>query len=140
MIPSIHVDAPIEQVGTTPNGDMDTPKLQFDTAWYGLGPRPGEIGSAVIDGHVDWKDGSGAAFADLYRLKPGNKVVVKDDRGASINYVVVTSRIFNPDSDATDVFRSNDGKAHLNLITCDGLWNKAINGYSQRLVVFTEKE
>jgi sortase A len=134
------VDAPIEQVGVTSEGDMDVPKQQFDTAWYKLGPRPGEIGSAVIAGHKDWKNGESAIFADLHKLQPGDKVVVEDDRGLLITYVVRTSRGYNPDSDATDVFRSNDGRAHLNLITCEGLWDKNAKSYSQRLIVFTDKE
>lgn len=139
-IPSIGIDAPIEHVSVTIDGDMDVPKLQFGTAWYKLGPRPGEIGSAVIAGHKDWKNGEDAIFANLHKLKPGDKVVVEDNRGLLITYVVRTSSTYNPDSDATNVFRSNDGKAHLNLITCQGEWDKNTEGYSQRLVVFTDKE
>jgi sortase A len=140
IIPNINVNAPIEDVGVTPAGDMDTPKLQFDTAWYNLGPRPGEIGSAVIAGHKDWKNGENAIFEDLHKLKPGDKVIVEDDRGSLMTFIVRTSQAYNPDSDATNIFRSNDGKAHLNLITCQGAWDKNAKSYSQRLVVFTDKE
>ena len=48
-------------------------------------------------------------------------------------------RTYDATADATDVFISNDGKAHLNIITCDGAWNKNMNQYSQRLVIFTDK-
>jgi hypothetical protein len=37
------------------------------------------------------------------------------------------------------VFASNDGGAHLNLITCAGEWNKGKKSYSERLVVFADK-
>jgi len=40
---------------------------------------------------------------------------------------------------ATDVFTSSDGKAHLNLITCDGIWDKNAAQYSERLVVFADR-
>jgi len=35
---------------------------------------------------------------------------------------------------------TNDGLAHLNLITCIGVWEQITQGYSQRLVVFTDRE
>ncbi|MFZ2299818.1 MAG: class F sortase [Candidatus Moraniibacteriota bacterium] len=54
--------------------------------------------------------------------------------------MVRESRSFDPDADALDVFSSDDGKAHLNLITCEGVWDKASKRYSKRLVVFTDKE
>jgi len=35
---------------------------------------------------------------------------------------------------------SSDAKAHLNLITCEGVWDKVSKSYSKRLVVFTDRE
>src|SRR5665647_1830768 len=49
-IPTINVDATVESVGLTPDGDMDLPKDPDDVAWYELA-RPGEDGSAVMAGH-----------------------------------------------------------------------------------------
>ncbi len=42
--------------------------------------------------------------------------------------------------DTKDVFVSNDGKSHLNLITCAGIWNPILGTHSERLVVFSDKE
>ena len=47
---------------------------------------------------------------------------------------------YDPNADAKDVFNLNDGKAHLNLITCVGIWNKIKKSRSERLVVFTDRE
>ena len=47
-IPAIGVDAAIVPVGVTPDGFMDAPDGPDDTGWYKHGPRPGEVGSAVI--------------------------------------------------------------------------------------------
>lgn len=137
-IPSLNIEAPIEQVAIAADGSMDVPKLPFDVAWYELGPRPGETGSAVIAGHVNWKGGAKAIFTDLDKLKPGDQVTIEDDQGVLVTFVVQRSEIYNADADATDIFTSSDGKAHLNLITCSGEWNKQTDSYSQRLVVFTE--
>lgn len=135
----INVDAAVEQVAVTADGYMDVPKHPLDVAWYKLGPRPGEIGSAVIAGHKDWKNGERAVFADLHKLKPGDNITVQNDQGAVISFIVRKIQTYNPSAEATDVFASTDGKAHLNLITCKGVWNKVTEDYSQRLVVFTDK-
>src|ERR1035437_7625652 len=43
-ITKINVDAVINPVGLTPTGEMVSAKGPFDTAWFDLGPRPGDIG------------------------------------------------------------------------------------------------
>ncbi|MBX4204792.1 MAG: class F sortase [Candidatus Doudnabacteria bacterium] len=139
VIPSIGVDAAVERVGILPNGSMDVPADQDDTAWYSLGPRPGEIGSAVIDGHVDGENNTTAVFANLHNLKPGDQIRVHDGQGGVVTFAVRESRIYAPDADATEIFTSADGIAHLNLITCQGIWDKSAQSYTQRLVVFADK-
>lgn len=140
QIPSIGVDAAIEQVGLTTDGSMGVPQDPMNAAWYELGPSPGETGSAVIAGHVDWYGGATGVFANLDKVRPGDTVTVHDDSGAAISFVVREIRVYAAAEDAAAVFISTDGKAHLNLITCDGTWNKDAQQYSERLVVFTDKE
>jgi LPXTG-site transpeptidase (sortase) family protein len=136
-IPVINVLAAAQQVGVTQLGTMDIPGNTVDVAWFKLGPRPGEKGSAVIAGHLDGTNGEAGVFIDLYKLKKGDMVYVKDDTGTTITFVVRESRIYNPGY-AEEVFSSNDG-VHLNLITCDGAWNGSAKSYSKRLVVFADK-
>lgn len=141
QIPKIRVDAIIESVGLTSQGAVDVPKGPINTAWYNLGPRPGETGSAVITGHYGvWKNGTPTVFNNLSKLRKGDKVYVKDKKGTTLTFSVREIRKYDPSADAQDVFISNDGKAHLNLVTCEGLWNKASKSYPKRLVVFTDKE
>jgi len=140
-IPIINVDSAIESVGLTPDGAMDTPKGPSDVAWFNPGKRPGENGSAVIDGHYGtWKNGQGSVFDNLNKLHQGDKIYVEDDNGVAISFVVRERRSYDPNADASDIFSSNDGKSHLNLITCEGNWNKDSKSYSERLVIFTDKE
>jgi len=140
-IPSINVDAHIEQVGLTIGGAMDVPKTIGNVAWFSIGPRPGEIGSAVIDGHYGInKNGGSSVFDNLFKLKKGDKLSVEDDKGVITSFVVREIKTFDPSAEASSVFGSSDGKAHLNLITCEGVWNQVSQNYSQRLVVFTDKE
>ncbi len=136
VIPAINVNANIQNTGITSKGVMETPNNAVDAGWFDLGPRPGEKGSAVIAGHFDGKNGEAGVFTNLNKLKPGDKLYVQDYKGASTTFTVSGNRIYDPGY-ADEVFSSNDG-THLNLITCDGVWDGDLKSYSKRLVVFTD--
>lgn len=139
-IPKINVDAAVEPVGLTSKGDLDVPKGPAGAGWYNSGPRPGEIGSSVIDGHFGYKDHIPAVFDNLSKLHPGDKLYVIDEKGLTATFVVSELKTYAPDEIAVSVFRSSDKKAHLNLITCEGTWNASAKSYSNRLVVFADRE
>lgn len=139
-IPKIKVNAIIENVGLLPNGAMGVPKIPRNAGWYNLGPRPGEIGSAAIAGHINWWNGAVSVFAKLNKLKLGDKITVQDNKGANTIFIVRKISLFGAQDDASEVFISNDEVAHLNLITCGGRWNKVTKQYSKRLVVFADRE
>jgi len=136
-IPRINLDTIVIQVGLTPNGAMAVPSGPTETAWYKLGPHPGEIGSAVISGHYGWKDNISAAFDSLHRLEIGDTVRVEDENGRMNTFIVRAVRSYYPQADASLIFSSGDIVPHLNLITCEGTWNQNQKSYSKRLVVFT---
>ncbi|MDP2650578.1 MAG: class F sortase [bacterium] len=138
-IPKLNVDSAVEYVGLTPDGVMDVPKERANVAWFNLGPPPGENGSAVLAGHYGWKNGKASVFDNLYKLRKGDKLYIENDKGEIISFVVRESRRYDPEADATEVFGSSDGKAHLNLVTCEA-WDEVSKTYSKRLVVFTDKE
>lgn len=139
-IPSLNIDSAIEYVGLTSDGEMDVPKDRANVAWYDLGSRPGENGSAVIAGHYGrWKNGDVAVFDNLDKLKFGDKILIESN-DAIISFVVRETKSYQPEADATEVFFSSDGKAHLNIVTCEGEWNKISKSYAKRLVVFADKE
>jgi LPXTG-site transpeptidase (sortase) family protein len=139
-IPTIKVDAALDYVGVTPKGELGVSAGPTNAAWYDQGPRPGQTGNAIIDGHFGYKNHIPAVFDNLHTLKKGDKLYVKDIKGLTTTFVVRQLRTYSPDDYASAVFRSSDGKAHLNLITCQGDWNQAQKSYSTRLVVFADKE
>ena len=140
-IPMIGVDAAVEYVGINKDGEMGVPTDPYGVAWYHLGTRPGEVGSAVMTGHYGtWRNGSGSVFDNLNKLQAGDKIYIEDSQGNIIIFAVREKRDYDPNSDAADIFTSDDGQAHLNLITCEGVWNKASQSFSQRLVVFSDKQ
>lgn len=137
-IPSINVDAAIEYVGFTSNREMEVPKNTVDVGWFEPGIRPGEKGSAVIAGHFNGKNGETGVFADLYKLKMGDKLYIEDSKGITTTFIVRESRTYDPGL-AGDVFSADNGIAQLNLITCDGVWDGVKKSYNKRLVVFTDR-
>jgi LPXTG-site transpeptidase (sortase) family protein len=136
-IPAINVNAGIQLLGVTPQGDMEVPDNAVDVGWFKLGPRPGEKGSAVIAGHFDGQNGEPGVFTKLNMLTKGDKLYVKNNIGITTTFIVRENRIYNPGY-AEEVFSSNDG-THVNLVTCDGVWDGKAKSYTKRLVVFTDK-
>jgi len=140
-IPKINVDVPIDSVGITPNGSVGVPKGPDNVAWFDLGPRPGENGSAVITGHYGpWKNGRGSVFDDLNKLSPGDRIYIEDENGTTTIFAVRELQMYNHNEYAPGVFSSGDEKSHLNLVTCEGTWIESQKTYSNRLVVFADKE
>jgi len=142
-ISRIKVNITLESTGLTPQGAVGVPKGLTNAAWFNLGPRPGESGSAVITGHFGyWKNGTLGVFNNLYKLHRGDEISVVDGKGSSTVFVVRKLQIFSFNEEVPSVFGVgvNDGKAHLNLITCAGTWNKILKSYPKRLVVFTDKK
>jgi sortase A len=139
-IPKINVDAQIESVGLINSGEMDIPKDITHAAWFNLGPRPGEKGNAVLDGHFGWKNNIPAVFDSLSQLQKGDNIYVENDERIVTTFVVREVRTYTGTEDASAVFGLGDGGIHLNLITCGGVWDKSDKTYSKRIVVLADKQ
>ncbi|HVW66672.1 MAG TPA: class F sortase [Candidatus Peribacteraceae bacterium] len=137
VIPSIKVNAPVEDVGLLSDGSMDAPKGWNDVGWYDLGPRPGETGNAVMAGHLDSYIGA-AVFWHLDELKPGDTVSVIDTAGNTHQFRVTSMHSYMTDNPPMQKIFGTATGSHLNLITCDGTWNGALQRYDHRLVVYTD--
>lgn len=137
-IPGIGVDAPIENITVLPSGELATPTQNpWDGAgWFNAGTRPGEVGSAVIDGHVDRPGGGPAVFWNLRDLHAGDPIVIVDAQGRSIHFAVQRVVSYRPQEiPLQEIFQNKQG-VYLNLITCAGVWIPAEHQTSLRLVVY----
>lgn len=139
VIPKIGVDAVIENVGLTSGRDMASPSGPGKVGWFKFGPRPGNEGNAVLDGHSGYADGRPAAFDDLPKLKVGDKLYVEDARGKRITFIVRKKKLYGRNASAADVFGPATSR-RLNLITCTGSFDVAAGTHSQRLVVIAEHQ
>lgn len=137
-IPSLGINANVQQVGVNGKGNMAVPSNYTDVAWYKYGPVPGEVGSAVIDGHVDNGLGLDGVFKHLEDIEVGDDVYVSTKSGKRLHFVVRDIESYHYTQVPTELlFNLSDG-AHLNLVTCGGLWVKDDKTYDRRIVVYTE--
>lgn len=133
IIESIGVDATVESRGQDANRNIATPTDYHDVAWYDLGPRPGEAGNAILNGHVDWWTGD-AVFTHLGRLHAGDLITVVRADGTSVGFKVSALTTVDANARLASLFTSY-GPATLTLITCTGVWNPATQSDTRRLLV-----
>lgn len=137
LVPSINVDAPVEPVGLDAQGRMANPSQASNVAWYRLGTAPGDVGTAVLAGHLDWTSGP-AVFWSLGKVRKGDVISVVRADGTQVKFVTEsTSTVpydLAADSPANPLY-SRSGPPSLTLITCSGSWDRQHSTYLQRLLV-----
>ncbi len=128
----------VESVGLDKENKMDIPRDENNVAWYNMGAKPGELGNSVIAGHFDKKSGAPAVFYEIGKLKPGDELKTKDRNGKERTFTVTDVKTYELSKfPLEEVFGLGD-KARLNLITCEGNYDKTSQLYSHRLVVYSE--
>ncbi len=139
LIPAIHVDAAIEQVGLRSDGDLDTPQDNpwNNVGWYNAGTRPGERGSSVIDGHLDRTGGAPAVFWDLRNVHVGDEVIVVMTSGKTVHFHATNIAAYQPQEAPLQGIFGDTGGNYLNLITCAGDWVPSQHQMTLRMVVYT---
>lgn len=137
IIPDIKVDAHVQHVGIGRTGNMAVPTNYSDVGWYRYGTVPGQVGSAVVDGHVDNAFGLAGVFKDLAELREGDDVYVETKDGTRLRFVVEEVVTYDYKSVPPEkLFERTDGR-RLNLITCGGTWLPREESYDKRIVVYT---
>lgn len=136
-IPSLGIDAKVQQTGVNSKGNMGVPTNYTDVAWYKDGTVPGQRGSAVVDGHVDNGLALAGVFKHLSELKKGDDVYVITKTGRSLHFVVEEVVLYPYKNVPLERLFMRADNARLNLVTCDGAWVKSEKTYDQRLVVYT---
>ena len=136
-IASVSIDAKVAPLGLLPGGKLDAPKIAEETGWYKLGPKPGEEGNAVIDGHLTLSKGP-AVFWNLRKVKLGDLITVTDELGTVRTFKVRKIAVYHVErAPMRQIFGDTKGK-HLNLITCDGVWDTTLNHYDKRRIIYSD--
>jgi sortase (surface protein transpeptidase) len=138
-IPALGVHSVLLHLGVKPDGTMQVPPLHrrpSAAAWYKYSATPGQIGTSVIEGHVDSDQGP-AVFFRLGALRPGDLVNVRLADGITAVFRVTGVRQYLKSRfPAQTVYRDATRFAALRLITCGGAFDYATSQYLSSTVVF----
>jgi hypothetical protein len=134
IIPSIGVDTSIEPVGLLLDSTLQPPSAWGVAGWYANGPRPGDPGPAVIEGHVDSVNGP-AVFYRLRDLRTGAAVTIRTSNGTTLHFVVDTARRYPKTKFPTEAVYGPTPLPELRLITCTGDFDWSAHSYLDNLVV-----
>lgn len=137
-IPSIGVDTSLESLGLGAQEEL-LPPADFDRAgWFVGGTVPGDVGPAIIAGHVD-SPTAPAVFLRIGELARGDEVVVDLSNGTSVAFSV-TETVQTPKATfpTSDVYGPTP-RAELRLITCSGGFDDGTGHYLDNLVVFATR-
>ena len=133
-VPAIKLDTSLETLRIGGAGELTPPKDFAKAGWYADGTAPGDVGPAVIAGHVDNRSGP-AVFYDLRELDTGD--VIEVTRGGAAVTFTVTSTAWYPKKEfPTDEVYGPTPDRQLRLITCGGVFDRSLKSYKDNLVVY----
>jgi hypothetical protein len=123
-------------LGLNADGTVQVPDNTVHPGWFRLGPAPGQVGSAVILGHVDSYLGPGVFF-ELRTLAAGDQVDVDLADGVTAQFTVDSVAMYSkPQFPAQRVYGSH-GSSALQLVTCGGVFDHQTGSYLSNIVVYT---
>ena len=118
-----------------PENIMGIPQDFSQVGWYSPAGRPGETGSAILNGHYDDPLGTPAVFYNLKNLNVNDEIIITTENGGE--FVFVVEDVFSHPLEVFpyDLLYEESDNRQLKLLTCDGVWNADSRDYSNRLVV-----
>lgn len=134
-IPDIGLATDLITLGKNDDGTLATPDRYDIAGWYTLSPTPGEIGPAVIVGHVDNYLGP-AVFFYLKDLQPGQSIYVNRTDGSRVRFTVDRVELVDQQNFPTQQVYGNIDYAGLRLITCGGDFDPLTGHYLSNTVVY----
>jgi hypothetical protein len=137
-IASINLHAPIAALGVDNDGSVQVPPLERPelAGWYQDGPSPGELGPAVLLGHVDSYQVGPAVFFYLGALKPGAPVEVTRADHSVVTFKVDGVVAVQKNNFPTAEVYGPLPYAGLRLITCGGQFDPKQRSYLGNTVVY----
>lgn len=135
-IPAIKVTSTLIPLGVNPDLTVQVPDLKTpqQAGYFTLGVRPGEIGSAVLLGHVDG-DGRLGVFHDIHTLNLGDPIVIGRADGSMITFKVTRVRtVLKTAFPSQDVYGPKPD-AEIVLVTCGGELDRAAHNFLSNVIV-----
>ncbi len=136
LIPKINVNSDFElPLDIEESGDVRVPNSYDKVGWYKYSPTPGELGPAVIFGHVDSKTGP-AVFYSLGQLKTDDDIYVERADGSTAHFKVDFFERYEQKEFPTELVYGDIDHAGLRLVTCSGIYLRGQQRYTHNLVVY----
>jgi sortase (surface protein transpeptidase) len=137
-VPAIGVHSPLLQLGANPDNTVAVPPLEKDSkaGWFQYSPTPGQLGPAVLLGHVDSAQWGPGVFYRLGALAPGQTVdVTRSDKTVAVFAVDKVDSYPKGSFPSLQVY-GNTPNAQLRLITCGGIFDPSARSYENNIVVY----
>jgi hypothetical protein len=135
-IAAIGVNSQVGTLGLQPDLEVMVPTNTRVVGWYKDGPPPGQIGSAVILGHVDSTQGPGVFFW-LKSLKAGDRIRTVLANGTVTTFAVTKVVQYSKSSFPDRLVYGSHGTRSLQLVTCGGTFDHATGHYESNIVVYS---
>jgi LPXTG-site transpeptidase (sortase) family protein len=136
IIPSLNINTVVGILGLQADHQVMVPANAHIVGWYDDGPTPGEIGSAVILGHVDSFTGPGTFFY-LKNLKSGDSITVKLADGVVTHFAVTKVIEYSKTAFPDRLVYGSHGTRSLQLVTCGGTFDHQTGHYESNIVVYS---
>jgi hypothetical protein len=133
-IPALGVSGPLSELTVAGNGELLAPADPGLAGWYSDGVVPGDVGPAVIGGHVDSRRGPGVFFK-LRSVRPGDAVEVTRSDGQIARFAVTGVREVSKEQFPTGTVYAPTPRPELRLITCGGPFDWTVRSYTENLLV-----
>jgi sortase (surface protein transpeptidase) len=134
QIPKAAVDAQVETIEIV-DGVMQNPTGPWVVSWYKETAKLGEIGNAVMAGHLDYWDVGPAVFYNITALVKDDTIDVIGEDGGVYTFVVEWLRNFDSANAPIQDIVGPTEEENLTLITCGGPFDYENGVYLQRTVV-----
>lgn len=136
-IPAIDATSTLVPLGLNADDTVEVPPVEtpMQAGWYRFGPTPGQLGPAVILGHVDG-GGHDGIFARLHELRPEDEVIVTRRDGRTATFTVTrVAQVPKTEFPAQEVYGNSDA-AELRLITCGGSFDAERDSYRDNVIAY----
>jgi sortase (surface protein transpeptidase) len=138
VIPKIGVDSSLEALHQDSRGVLVAPEYADTAGWWSKGVVPGDVGAAVIVGHLDTILGP-AVFVHLGRLRPGDLIEVRMSDGRTVRFGVDGSHVVRKALFPSAQVYGATPDAQLRLITCSEPFDPVAHSYTDNLVLFATR-
>ncbi|GAB3153869.1 class F sortase [Amycolatopsis stemonae] len=138
-IPKIRAHSSLVPLGVNADNTIQVPPVTtpLQAGWYTYAPTPGEVGPAIVLGHVDGNHQKGI-FYRLKELAAGDRVsIARKDGSTALFEVTKVHQVPKQDFENEGVYDDTAGP-ELRLITCGGVFDRSAHNYVDNIVVYAK--